>query len=135
MTIRYSPPDCVGVAERTRYLLCRGSLVDACEGRITLFGTETAARQALMRIHQDRSGRAGWAQVVAIEPEGHLTVLTWFGRPTAPLVPEVAHCSPTRSEATGVQPQYWDPPSADEVAPSSGDAMTADVGNGKFRSS
>ncbi len=59
------------------------------------------ARHALMRAHGDRCGRAGGAQVVAIDLESHLTVLCWFGRLSAPLIPEVRAFARARIEARG----------------------------------
>ncbi len=81
-------PEVAVVAPTTRYLLCRGPRVEGCAGRISAFETEKEARVAFMRAYQDRSCRTGWAQVIAIDSDGSLRVLSWFGRPSAPLVPE-----------------------------------------------
>jgi len=94
MVRRWSEPEGAEAARTTHYVLCHGPRVESCAGCITVFDTENEARFAFMRAHQNDLSRTGWAQVIAIDPDGNLRVVSWFGRPSAPLVPEPAIPAP-----------------------------------------
>ena len=99
MTTRHASPESAGPLQGMQYVLCRSPRVDESAELLTVFDSEKEARHALMKAHGDRWGRAGWAQVVAIDPDGDLTVLAWFGRPSPPLVPELGAFARARTEA------------------------------------